>query len=126
RRVRTHGRSHRDATADGSWIRGWGMKILDAFCCQGGASKGYADAGFEVVGIDIQPQSRYPYDFVLGDAVPFIREYGYEFDAIHASPPCQRYSISQTIRGREYPDLIAVTRTAILQTGRPYVIENVE
>jgi DNA (cytosine-5)-methyltransferase 1 len=102
------------------------MRILDAFCCQGAASKGYMDAGFEVVGVDIEPQPRYPYTFELGDAVQFILEHGSEFDAIHASPPCQRYSKAQRIQGREHPDLISATRAACQAAGVPYVIENVE
>lgn len=101
-------------------------RLLDAFCCQGAASKGYSDAGFDVVGIDIDPQPRYPYEFELGDAVQFIRDHGHEFDVIHASPPCQRYSKAQRIQGREHPDLIAATRAALLAVGVPYVIENVE
>jgi DNA (cytosine-5)-methyltransferase 1 len=102
------------------------MRILDAFCCQGAASKGYVDAGFEVVGVDIDPQPRYPHEFYQGDAVQYIRDYGHEFDAIHASPPCQRYSKAQRIRDREHPDLIGPTREALIAAGVPYVIENVE
>jgi DNA (cytosine-5)-methyltransferase 1 len=100
-------------------------RLLDAYCCQGGAGMGYHQAGFEVVGIDLQPQPRYPFEFHQGDAIDFIRTYGREFDAIHASPPCQRYSACQRIQGREHPDLIAATRAALRETGRPYVIENV-
>lgn len=101
-------------------------RLLDAFCCQGAASKGYMDAGFDVVGIDIDPQPRYPYAFELGDAVQYIRDHGHEYDAIHASPPCQAYSKAQRIQNREHPDLISETRAALLAAGRPYVIENVE
>lgn len=101
-------------------------RLLDAFCCQGAASKGYMDAGFDVVGVDIDPQPRYPYSFELGDAVQFIRDQGHEYDAIHASPPCQAYSKAQRIQNRQHPDLISETRAALLATGRPYVIENVE
>lgn len=101
------------------------MKLLDAFCCQGGASAGYAAAGFAVQGVDIVPQARYPYDFHLADAVRFIREHGAEFDFIHASPPCQAYSATQRINQNVHPDLIALTRDALNSTGRPWVIENV-
>jgi DNA (cytosine-5)-methyltransferase 1 len=101
-------------------------RLLDAFCCQGAASKGYIDAGFDVVGIDIDPQPRYPYTFELGDAVQYIRDHGHEYDAIHASPPCQAYSKAQRIQNRQHPDLISETRSALLVAGRPYVIENVE
>lgn len=100
-------------------------KLLDLFCCQGGASRGYADAGFEVVGVDIDPQPRYPFEFVQADAVGFVLEHGREFDAIHASPPCQAHTLAQKIMKNDHPDLIDPTRDALLTTGRPYVIENV-
>jgi DNA (cytosine-5)-methyltransferase 1 len=90
---------------------------------------GYAEAGFEVVGIDLHPQPRYPFEFHQGDAIAMLWDYVEEgngsFDAIHASPPCQAHSDAQRIRGNEHPDLIWPTRQAILQTGLPYVIENV-
>jgi DNA (cytosine-5)-methyltransferase 1 len=101
-------------------------RLLDAFCCQGGAARGYDLAGFDVTGIDISPQPRYPYRFVQGDAVAFIREHGAEFDFIHASPPCQHDSECQRIQGRDHPDLIAPTRAALETTGRPWVLENVK
>ncbi|MFJ5088734.1 SAM-dependent methyltransferase [Streptomyces sp. NPDC088674] len=100
-------------------------RLLDAFCCQGGAAKGYADAGFDVIGIDLTPQPRYPYPFIQGDAVAFIREHGHKFDAVHASPPCQLDSACQRIQDRPHPDLIAPTRAALETTGRPWVLENV-
>ncbi|WP_372407740.1 SAM-dependent methyltransferase [Streptomyces luteireticuli] len=100
-------------------------RLLDAFCCQGGASMGYHLAGFDVVGVDIAPQPRYPFTFVQADAVAFIREYGAEFDFIHASPPCQHDSECQRIRGNTHPDLIAPTRAALESTGRSWVMENV-
>ena len=103
-----------------------GLRVLDLFCKQGGAAKGYADAGFDVTGVDIDPQPRYPYRFIQADAVGFIREHGAEFDFIHASPPCQFYTQCQRIQGREHPALIAPTRAALEATGRPWVIENVE
>jgi DNA (cytosine-5)-methyltransferase 1 len=99
--------------------------LLDAFCCQGGAAAGYELAGFDVTGIDLNPQPRYPYRFIQGDAVAFIREHGAQFDFIHASPPCQHDSECQRIRGRDHPDLIAPTRAALETTGHPWVIENV-
>lgn len=100
-------------------------RLLDAFCRQGGAGKGYADAGFDVTGIDIDPQPLYPYRFVQGDAVAFIREHGAEFDFIHTSPPCQLDSDCQRLHGNQHPDLIDPTRDALETTGRPWVIENV-
>ncbi|WP_327297121.1 SAM-dependent methyltransferase [Streptomyces sp. NBC_01197] len=100
-------------------------RLLDAFCCQGGAGKGYDDAGFDVTGIDKDPQPRYPYRYIQGDAVEYIRAHGHEYDAIHASPPCQFDSDCQRIQGRAHPDLIAPTRAALESTGRPWVMENV-
>ncbi|MFJ4328214.1 SAM-dependent methyltransferase [Streptomyces tricolor] len=99
--------------------------LLDLYCCQGGAAKGYADAGFDVTGVDIAPQPRYPFTFVQADAVTFVLEHGAGFDFIHASPPCQHDSECQRIRGNAHPDLIAPTRTALESTGRPWVLENV-
>ena len=69
------------------------MRLLDLFCGAGGAAMGYHRAGFEeIVGVDIKPKPRYPFTFVQGDALEYVREHGQEFDAIHASPPCQGYS----------------------------------
>lgn len=104
------------------------LRLLDAYSGAGGAGRGYADAGFEVVGVDIKPQPRYPFEFHQGDAIAFIAEHGHEFDVIHASPPCQAYSVAsqaQRNAGKEYPDLLAPTRDALMQVGRPWIIENV-
>lgn len=101
------------------------MRLLDLYCCQGGASKGYADAGFDVVGVDCYAQPRYPYKFVQADAIHYLRNHAADFDAVHASPPCQAYSEAQRIQDRDHPDLIADTRAALIETGLPYVIENV-
>lgn len=103
-----------------------GLRVLDTYCCQGGASMGYYLAGFDVVGVDFVPQPRYPFAFHQADAVDFIRTHGHEFDLIVGSPPCQSYSRAQKIQQREHPRLIAPTREAMQHTGRPWVIENVE
>lgn len=100
-------------------------RLLDLFCCQGGAGTGYARAGFEVVGVDIEPQPRYPFEFYQADAVEFLVQYGHEFDAIHASPPCQAHTLAQRIQRNDHPDMIEPTRRALLALGRPWVIENV-
>lgn len=108
--------------------------LLDAFCCAGGATRGYQAAGFHVVGVDIAPQPDYIGDeFHQGDAVEFIREHGAWFDFIHASPPCQGEGAPnkgtnrarQEETGTAHPRLITPTRAALEATGRPYVIENV-
>lgn len=103
------------------------MRLLDLFCCEGGAGVGYSNAGFEVVGVDIENTGhRYPYEFHQGDAVEYLKEHGHEFDVIHASPPCQRYSHATANLNRDkYPDLIALTREALEASGKPWVMENV-
>lgn len=104
-------------------------RLLDAFCCAGGAAMGYHRAGFDVVGVDIAPQPNYPFEFHQGDAVEFVAEHGHEFDAIHASPPCQSFTAYRRKGhgvGEGYLNLIPPARTALRTTGRPYVIENVE
>ncbi|WP_198357989.1 DNA cytosine methyltransferase [Streptomyces fildesensis] len=103
----------------------WRPRLLDAFCCQGGAGTGYDLAGFNVTGVDKDAQPRYPLTFHQGDAIAFIRQFGADFDFIHASPPCQHDTDCQRIQGRDHPDLIAPTRAALQATGRPWVIENV-
>jgi DNA (cytosine-5)-methyltransferase 1 len=106
------------------------MRLLDLFCGAGGAAMGYHRAGFdEIVGVDIKPQPRYPFTFVQADALEYVAAHGAEFDAIHASPPCQGYSALRCLpwlRDKEYPMLIEPCREALRVTGRPYVIENVE
>jgi DNA (cytosine-5)-methyltransferase 1 len=103
-------------------------KLLDLFCGGGGASMGYHRAGFDVTGVDLRPMPRYPFTFVRADALEYLAAHGREFDAIHASPPCQAYS-STTKRnkgGRTHPDLVAPVRRLLETSGRPWVIENVE
>jgi DNA (cytosine-5)-methyltransferase 1 len=106
-------------------------RLLDLFCCSGGAGMGYHRAGFDVVGVDIKPRPRYPFAFIRGDALDYLREHGQEFDAIHASPPCQAHSRASLLaehqgRRRSTVDLVAPTRDLLRAIGRPYVIENVE
>jgi DNA (cytosine-5)-methyltransferase 1 len=98
-------------------------RLLDLFCCAGGAAMGYHRAGFEVVGVDIAPQPRYPFEFHQADAMTFPLD---GFDAIHASPPCQAYSMN--LRGlvtKDYPELIEPTQARLEASGMPWVIENV-
>lgn len=121
------------------------MRILDLFCCQGGASEGYRRAGFEPYGVDVAPQPKYPFAFERGDAraimawliagqkVPFRKPDGSretlglsDFSAIHASPPCQGYTLAQRIQGRDHPDLIDCVRDFLDASGLPWIIENVE
>lgn len=102
------------------------MRLLDLFCGAGGAAMGYYRAGFEVVGVDINPQPRYPFEFHQADALEYMAEHGHKFDAIHASPPCQRYSEATPAGYKEaHPDLIEPVRGLLRETGLPWVIENV-
>ena len=106
-------------------------KLLDLFSGAGGAGMGYHLAGFDVTGVDIKPQPRYPFDHVVGDARAFVAEHGGEYDAIHASPPCQAYTtMSNRWRGAggkadSHDELIDATRSLLEQSGRSWVIENV-
>lgn len=113
-------------------------KLLDLFCGAGGATKGYQRAGFEVFGVDKNPQPRYCGDhFIEADALEVLRRLlrgwmwaGNDlggFDAVHASPPCQRHSAMSRIKDRHlgHPELVAPTRDLLIEAGLPYVIENV-
>lgn len=121
-------------------------RVLDLYCGVGGAARGYDQAGFEVVGVDIEPQPNYrfgqaynlPYGFVQADALESLdrlldggRVGGWtldDFDVIHASPPCQRFTAMGRMANThdDHPDLVAPTRELLEATGKPYVIENVE
>ncbi|GAA3158498.1 hypothetical protein GCM10010466_56560 [Planomonospora alba] len=104
-----------------------GLRLLDLFCCAGGAAMGYHLAGFEVTGVDIAPQPNYPFTFHQGDALAFVREHGRAFDVIGACPPCQADCTltAGTNQGRaDHRSLLAATRAALLSTGRPWIIEN--
>ena len=104
------------------------MRLLDLFCAGGGASTGFDRAGFEVVGIDLDDQSRYyPFAFHQGDATTVDPEWMAGFDLIWASPPCQRYTVGAARHGTSlnHPDLIPATRVLLQSTGKPWIIENV-
>lgn len=100
--------------------------ILDLFCGAGGAGRGYADAGFDVIGVDINPQPDYPFEFIRADVLsadlPWDR-----VAAVHASPPCQIHSITGHGKAvqRGHVDLIPQTRQLLESSGLPYIIENV-
>lgn len=102
--------------------------LLDLYCGRGGAAMGYYRAGFDVVGVDIEPQPDYPFDFVQADAIEYTLQHGHEYDARHASPTCTGYSRGTAAvpdRLARYDRLIGATREALLTVGGPYVIENV-
>lgn len=105
------------------------MRLLDTYCCAGGVAVGYARAGFEVLGVDKDPQPNYPFEFIQADALEFLSATRFvrnSFDAIHASPPCQAFTDLQKQNKRTYPELIAPTRALLEEIDLPYVIENVE
>lgn len=109
------------------------MRVLDLFCGAGGAGMGYHNAGFEVTGVDIKPRKHNPHEFIQADALTYPLE---GFDLIHASPPCQDHSIMNNFasspRGggngkntRGTGDYLAITRSRMIESGIPWVIENV-
>jgi DNA (cytosine-5)-methyltransferase 1 len=104
------------------------LRLLDLFSCAGGAGMGYHRAGFEVVGVDIAPQPRYPFEFIQADCLTLDPAFIASFDAVHASPPCQSYSDLAKRNGNAdaWPRLIEPVREMLIQSGLPYVIENVE
>lgn len=103
------------------------LRLLDLFCKQGGASRGYHLAGFHITGVDREPQPRYPYTFIQKDVrdldPAWIRK---NFDAVTGSPPCWEFSDLKFRSGLEYEDFIPETRNLMQASGLPYVIENVE
>jgi len=111
------------------------MKLLDLFCCAGGASMGYSQAGFEVTGVDIKNQPNYPFKFIKEDVMKVLeyKDFLESFDVIHASPPCQGYSNATKpdsiyvhySQGKDTPKLIEPVRNALINTGKYYIIENV-
>ena len=146
-----HARRHAKECGLQGYPRGWAEKqrrpkLLDLFCGAGGAGRGYDLAGFDVVGVDIEPQPDYPYPFYRGDALDVLERlldgqilafnglgkfHWYAlggFAAIHTSPPCQASTAltKGTNKGREYPQLIPGVRELLAATGRRTVIENVQ
>ena len=103
-------------------------RLLDLFCCAGGAGVGYSRVGFEVVGVDITPQPNYPLPFIQADALTLDPKFIALFDAIHASPPCQSYSDLAKRNGNadSWPRLIDPVREMLIRSGLPYIIENVD
>lgn len=101
---------------------GCGMRALDLFCGAGGASMGLHKAGFEVFGVDIAPQPRYPFKFLQADAMMIPLK---GFDLVWASPPCQRFSNAQRLQDNDHPDLLTPIRERLIEAGVNYCIENV-
>ena len=106
-------------------------RLLDLFCGAGGASMGYAEAGFDVTGIDVKHGKRYPYTYIRGDVRDYLNvEFLSQFDVIAASPPCQTFSATKHLRNAQGKstskvNMIPEVREALIASGKPYVIENV-
>jgi DNA (cytosine-5)-methyltransferase 1 len=116
-------------------------RLLDLFSCAGGGAMGYHRAGFDVYGVDIAPQKNYPFPHLAADAIDLMHHllsggsarwgekdfFLEDFDAIHASPPCQKYTKMQRIskNAHAHEDLLTPMRVLLDETGLPYVIENV-
>lgn len=103
--------------------------LLDLFGCEGGAAEGYDRAGFEVWSVDLDRvrASHNRHTWHVGD---WLEGLGRALDtgrvaAVHASPPCQAYSITRHTHSVPYPDLLAPVRAALAATGLPYIVENV-
>lgn len=104
------------------------MRLLDLFCGAGGCSVGYARAGFEVVGVDIEPHPDYPFEFHQADATAFPLD---GFDAVHASPPCHDHSnVAGRNRKAAGPKgtgwMLQATIDRLAALSVPWVVENVE
>jgi DNA (cytosine-5)-methyltransferase 1 len=102
-------------------------RLLDLFCGAGGAAMGYHRAGFDVVGVDNRPQPRYPFEFHQEDALTVLEfsVFMAGFDAVHASPPCQRYIRSGMFDRFKHPNLLHAVARRLEAAGLPWVIENV-
>lgn len=99
-------------------------RLLDLCCCAGGAAVGYARAGFEVVGVDLEPQPDYPFEFYQADVLTVSLS---GFDAYHASPTCKGFSVAANFHHSQdrHVNLIPALRVRLAATGKPYIIENV-
>lgn len=108
------------------------MRLLETHTCQGAAYSGYVRAGLDVTGVDIEPNHAkyHPGLFILADAATYIINHGRNYDAIHASPPCQFYTRGNAMNWQDgsspWPRSIPEIRDALETTGKPYVIENVK
>ncbi len=101
------------------------LRALDLCCCEGGASTGLVRAGFDVLGVDVEPQPRYPYKFMQADALALSVDFLRQFDLIWASPHCQEYSRLKGLKTSERPRDVERFRALLEASGRPWIMENV-
>ena len=108
------------------------MKLLDLYCGVGGASMGYARAGFDVTGVDLKHGKRYPFNYIRANVLDILADIEFlnGFDIIHASPRCQTHSITKNLqiaqgKSTSKIDLIPETRAGLIQSSKPFIIENV-
>jgi len=100
--------------------------LLDLYCKAGGAAMGYYRAGFDVVGVDIEPQPHYPFLFIQSDALDYVAAHGHNFEASHASPECQGYSVTAGMPwAYGAARYISTVKAALEAAGKLWVIENV-
>lgn len=101
-------------------------RLLDLFCCAGGAGMGYHRAGFDVIGVDIKRRPRNPFEVLERDCLGLDPAWiAANFDAVHASPPCQ-FATELNNDKTKHENLIPATRALLKASGLPYIIENVE
>lgn len=130
---------------DAAMGAGQRLRVLDLYCCAGGAGAGYDQAGFDVFGVDLVPQKRYPFAFHQGDVLAVMAAllrgekiaFTYpdgtvvqlglaDFDAIHASPPCQAHTAMKSMHNaKDHQDLVPATRALLTASGLPWIMENV-
>jgi len=110
----------------GAWVAsGRRPRLLDLYSGCGGAAVGYHQAGWDVTGVDIADMPDYPFEFHQGDAIEYLNTHWRDFDAVHASAPCQKYTRINHGAKDLLLDLVGPTRDALKASGLPYIIENV-
>lgn len=104
-------------------------RLLDLFACAGVGGDGYASAGFDVTAVDMDPRplKHNPHNPIHADALEVLRDRAFveSFDVIHASPPCQAYSITKHTHSTEHPDLLGPVLELLRTYDVPWIVENV-